>query len=214
MSSPPLPHLLRFPGAVRERRGVVLAALWLVAVAGVEVLQHLTGLPRVEELAASPAALAAGKVWTLATSAFMIAGSPPAQYVATTAVVAAVVALAGARTFWIAAITAHVGATLIAYAGIAVLWVVARPDVDALIAAPDYGISAVWAGGVGALAAVAVSRSGERRRLSVGLALGGLLVFMVLVPVGGELADVEHLLAFALGALVTACGLRPRPAAV
>jgi hypothetical protein len=80
--------------------------------------------------------------------------------------------------------------------------------VAALITDPDYGISCVWAGCLGALASVHARRSATRAR--------GILIFVVLsVPVAAlltsgfvtqagtlDLASVEHALAFALGVAV------------
>jgi hypothetical protein len=195
---------LRRPGA-----GALLAGLWLAAVVVIAILRTATGEPRPGPLACSPAALAAGKVWTLASSALIVDGPPIAQVIITAAVLAAVMSLLGTRAFWWSALTAHIGSTLLAYAGIGLLWLVARHDVRAVVHAPDYGISAIWAGALGALSTWAVTRAAHHRSAARRAVLGSLLVFVVLVPLDGELADVEHLIAYLLGAAVAVPFVRP-----
>ena len=116
----------------------------------------------------------------------------------------------GGRALWGAALAGHLGATIAAYAGIGLLWLVARDSVRGIVHAPDFGISAVWAAALGALVVGAAWRPASHGRL--GLAVGALCLFtlVVLVPLHGELADVEHLLAFLLGGGVAAGVLHSR----
>jgi hypothetical protein len=194
---------LRSPGAL-------LAALWLAAVAAIAVLQAAGHGPSTAALACSPARLAAGHVWTLLSSALVIDGPPVVQIAGTAVVIGAVVYDLGAGALWAAALVGHLGATLAAYAGIGLLWLVARGSVRGIAHAPDFGISAVWAAALGALVVAAAWRPASHPRL--GLALGALCLFtlVVLVPLHGELADVEHLLAFLLGGGVAAGVLHAR----
>jgi hypothetical protein len=199
------------PGARRlTSPAALLAAAWLAAVAVIAALQAAGGGPRTAALACSPARLAAGHVWTLLSSALVIDGPPVIQLAGTAVVIGLVVHDLGARAFWGAALAGHVGATLAAYAGIGLLWLLARGSVESIAHAPDYGISAVWAGALGALAVTSAWRPASHRRLAVALGALALFALVVLVPLHGELADVEHLLAFVLGAGVAAGVLRSR----
>jgi hypothetical protein len=119
----------------------------------------------------------------------------------------ALVGLAGARTFWRAAIAAHVGSTLLAYAVLGALAVAAPSATGDLYRDPDYGVSCIWAGTLGALAVVGARRCVSRAgKLAVVAAVGAPLVVLltsgVVTPIGTlELSTVEHGFAFILGAL-------------
>ena len=53
-----------------------LAVSYLVCVTGLEVTRLASGFPSPRDLAASPAAIAAGKIWLLGTSALLVSGAP------------------------------------------------------------------------------------------------------------------------------------------
>jgi hypothetical protein len=179
-----------------RKAGAALAIVWLVAVAVIAVVK---GPDTVRDLACAPAALWAGKLWTLPSSALIIQGPAIPQLLMTAALAAALVRACGGAVFWLVAAVGHVGATLIAYAGIGLIYLVARSTAEGVVHTHDYGISAVWAAAFGALAVIRMRR-GEHPRLTAAWALAILALFVVLVPLNGELADVEHLLAFVLGA--------------
>ncbi|UGS33951.1 hypothetical protein [Capillimicrobium parvum] len=169
--------------------GVVSVLAYLAAITAIEA----TGRPDWHLLAASPDAVAHGRVWTMLSSGLVVEGLASVQV----AVLAAVLGLAlwrfGALRLWAVAIAAHLGSALLAYAAVGVLWLVDASLVD--VREPDYGISAVMAGELGALAA----GGGRRTALLVGLlALAG---FGIGLADASTLANAEHLLAFAIGAL-------------
>jgi hypothetical protein len=179
-----------------RRAGAALAIVWLVAVAVIAVVK---GPDTVRALACAPAALWAGKLWTLPSSALIIQGPAIPQLLMTAALAVALVRACGGAVFWLVAAVGHVGATLIAYAGIGLIYLVERSTAEGVVHTHDYGISAVWAAAFGALAVIRMRR-GDHPRLTAAWALAILALFVVLVPLNGELADVEHLLAFMLGA--------------
>ena len=184
------------PGALRSA-GAVAALAYAGTVALVEAARP-AGLGS-GDLASSPARLAAGHVWELLTSGLVTTGHPVLQLVAVAPVAALAIAWLGPLAFWRAALAGHVGATLVVYAGVGLLWLLSPADVDPVVRAPDYGISCVWAGALGALVAGSL-------RLSPALwvvILAG-VACVTWLPFWGELAGVEHVVAFALGALVTA----------
>ncbi|HWK27097.1 MAG TPA: hypothetical protein VNS09_11055 [Solirubrobacter sp.] len=186
----------------RRGAGAGFAVAWLAAVVVVSVAQHAFGVLPPERLAATPAAVANGRVWLLATSGFEVAGPPWLELPLAAVLVAAVIAVLGARTFWVAAVAGHVGATLIAYAGVGVLWLLARPRVERVVHQPDYGISAVMAAALGALVGGLLARGRSGWATAGLLAAGAGVLLGVTVSLPPTLADVEHLLAFALGAIV------------
>jgi hypothetical protein len=196
------PDLARMAHA--RKAGAALAAAWLVTVAVIAVVR---GPDTVRDLACAPAALWAGKLWTLPSSALIIQGPAIPQLLMTAGLVAALVRACGGAVFWLVAAVGHVGATLIAYAGIGLIYLVARSTAEGVVHTHDYGISAVWAAAFGALAVIRMRR-GDHPRVTATWALAILGLFVVLVPLDGELADVEHLLAFVLGAGVMAVRAR------
>jgi hypothetical protein len=196
------PHLEAMTNA--RKVGAALAVAWLVAVAAIAAFDDAD---IVRDLACAPAALWAGKLWTLASSALIIQGPAIPQLLMTAALAAALVRACGGAVFWLVAAVGHVGATLIAYAGIGLIYLVARSTAEGVVHTHDYGISAVWAAAFGALA-VTRMRRGDHPRVTATWALAILALFVVLVPIDGELADVEHLLAFVLGAGVMAVRAR------
>lgn len=165
----------------------------------VAVIAVVKGPDTVADLACAPAALWAGQLWTLPSSALIIQGPAVPQLLMTAALAAALVRACGGAVFWLVAVVGHVGATLIAYAGIGLVYLLERSTAEGVVHTHDYGISAVWAAAFGALAVVRMQR-GEHPRVTAAWALAILALFVVLVPLDGELADVEHLLAFMLGA--------------
>jgi hypothetical protein len=204
-------------GPLRARRlrspGALLAGLWLAAVVAISASLGFREGHLTQVLAGSPARLASGDAWTLLTSALVIDGTPVPQILGAAVVIALVVQDYGARVLWGTMLLGHVGATLLAYAGIGLLWLIARDDVRSVVHAPDYGISAIWAAALGAVAVAGARPPSSHPRFGLALAVLCVLVLVVLIPAHGELADVEHLLAFILGAAV---GLahRRRPATV
>jgi hypothetical protein len=188
--------------------GRAAASAWLLAVLVVALLEQRGTLAPASEWASSPAGVAAGRLWPLFTSGFVVAGPVAVQLMLAAVVTWLVVARLGARVFWLAAAAGHFGATLVAYAGIGALWLVRPEDARELVVAPDYGISCVWLANAGALVAAA-SRRGPRPGLA-GAAFAGVMVGLGLAAaLDGDLANVEHLLAFAAGGAVVAV---PKPA--
>jgi hypothetical protein len=185
-----------------RRAGDATVALWLACVAAIAIVRTVDpSQVSVHALACSPGAMAAGRLWTLVTSGVIIAGPPVPQLLMTGIVAVVVVRLAGARTWWLSAVAGHFGATFVAYAGIAAVYIVDRPTAEGVVHAPDYGISAVWAATTGTLL-VLLHRAGVHPRLTAVCTVALLGAFVALVGIDGELADIEHLVAFLFGLAV------------
>ena len=206
-----MPRLSLAPLRVHGRKtvglGGVLAVAYFATVAAIAVARGLGGAPHAGLLASSPAGVVRGELWQLFTSGLVVSGPVGAELPAAAAIAALAVRRLGARTFWFAAALGHVGATLLAYVGVGVVWLAARADVDGVVDAPDYGISCVSLAAVGAL----VGEAMRARRESVGLAAvaAGLVVLAVL-GLGSGLAGIEHVLAFTLGLVAPALARRSR----
>jgi hypothetical protein len=179
---------MRTPPATVTVAGVASVVAYLAAVIVVEV----TGSPDWRSLAASPDAVAHGRLWLLLSSGLVVDGVAWVQVLVLAAVLGLALWRFGAARLWAVALAAHVGSALVAYAGVGVLWLADRSLADAT--EPDYGISVVMAGELGALAV----GGGRRTALLVGLlALAG---FGVGLADASTLANAEHLLGFAIGA--------------
>jgi hypothetical protein len=138
-------------------------------------------------LPASADAVAHGQVWLLLTSGLDAADPFPLAQVAITAAVAGlVIGLAGARTWWRAALTGHVGSAVLAYA------LIAAAGAHAAAAEPDYGVSCVLGASCGALLA---TRGGR---------VVGVLGALALAPLSFSWLGLEHPLSIALGFAATA----------
>lgn len=177
---------------------------FLCTVVVFETLRHVAGISTQAELAASPAAISQGKLWLLVTSALLVNGPSLLELPGLFVAVALLIRRHGAVSFWRVAPVAHVGSTLIAYAGIGLLWLTDRASANGPAHRLDYGISGIWLGVLGALFAgswLAFCRH-ESTSLGwlilgvcLGAAAGGFFFFSLLL-------GTEHLLAFALGAVV------------
>jgi hypothetical protein len=146
-------------------------------------------------LAASPAHLAHGEAWRLLTSALAVEGRLPLVQAALAALAAlAVVRRHGAPAWWGAVLSAHVGSALVTYALIGVFDAFGVETAERVGREPDYGVSVVLTGSLGALFAGALVR---RRRGVAAVAALGLLAF---VPISLDWYGIEHPLGFAFGA--------------
>jgi hypothetical protein len=174
-----------------------LPRAYLAAVLIVAATRALSGRPTTNAFALTPDRLAAGKVWLFPTSAVVVDGAVLPQLAGLVpAVLVAERRLGGGFTGAVMVI-AHVGATLLTYATLAVF----TGDADgAHNRSLDYGISAVWLGVLGALFIDALP--GARRREPRELLVTGVgaVAFITGVSLFPLLAATEHGLAFALGA--------------
>jgi hypothetical protein len=175
--------------------GAASVAAYLLALALIEA----TGSPDWEALASSPDEVVHGKVWLLLASGLVIEGLPWLQLTVVAVVLGAALVRLGAARLWTVALCAHVGATLIAYAGVGVLSLLDRSLASGTLDEPDYGISVVMAGELGALAA------GGGRRMALLVGAAALVGFGIGVADSSALANAEHLLGFGLGALTYVC---------
>jgi hypothetical protein len=123
-------------------------------VLAVLIVTRLTTADRLPltKLSASPRGVEHGRVWTLLSSGMIVEGNLVLSLLGVLALGLAAVAVCGARRFWTAAIAGHVGSAVLVYALLDALARLSPARVgDALLSAPDYGISTLVGGGLGAL---------------------------------------------------------------
>lgn len=184
--------------------GAASVAAYLAAL----VVIHVAGSPDPAQLASTPSGVVDGHVARLLTSGLVIDGLPWVQIVLLAAILVVALRELGVVRLWIVAIAAHVGGTLVAYAGVGALWLADRPLSASTIHERDYGVSVVFAGELGAL----LVHGGRRALLPVGGVAG--VAFAAGLLDGWDLGDAEHLLGFAVGVLTMLVLERRRPRAV
>jgi hypothetical protein len=181
-----------------ERAGASLSGLAVLYFGAVVVLTILerSGDIGVSGLQSSADLVADGEVWRLFTSGLVVDGAAVPQIAVAVAAAAVVIRLAGAALWWYAAIAAHVGSALLTYAIIGVAVALGSGGAEAAADDPDFGISCVLGGTLGALFAI-----GYRRKDTALVAIG-LVGLIVLVPFSFDWYGPEHPLSFFIGAAV------------
>ena len=183
------------------RRAAGVAAL--TAAAGVATLASRSGWIGLSHLAASPNAVAKGKLWLLLTSG-VVADRPWLASLVGFAVVAfAALSVARVRVVVLAALAGQVVATLVVYGFLGLTRAVDHGAFDALMNTPDIGLSAIIAAWIGVCAQTFWRRYHSRRAhiLNVLGCIGCALIGSAFRPNLTAL-DTEPIVAFFLGVLV------------
>jgi hypothetical protein len=193
-----------------------LAAAAATCVAAVVSAANAAGVVSLSSLASSPRAIGEGRVWLLFTSG-LIADRPVApSLVGFWLVCAAALAVCPARVGIRVAVAGHTLSALAVYAVIGAARLSDPGAFASVVALPDFGLSAMIAAWLGAIARV-LWRRFPSRRAHVLVALGSLGCAGIGLAFRGELTflDSEHLVAFAIGVAIVDLGfarglLRPR----
>jgi hypothetical protein len=192
-------------------RATLAVAAFVAGVSALTVLQ-LTGEMSRSALASSPHQIAEGKLWLLITSGLVVQ-APVVLSLASFAVLAfAVLIVCSARVLWYSAVLGHVLSTLALY-GLIGTFRLADPDSFAsLVSRPDYGVSAISAAWLGAIAATAWQRRGNslRERTHIVLSCAAIGAFAWMVKRHLNILDTDHVVAFSIG--VTLASNRARVA--
>jgi hypothetical protein len=160
-------------------------------------------------LAGTPADVADGKVWLLASNAFVADNPVVLSLVAFAGFAAAAGAVCGLRTLWVSAAAGHVGSTILVYLGLAAVGAVRPAAVDRVAHLQDYGVSAIVAAWLGGLALVLWRRHPARRpRLAVVGFCALCLVVGLFADTNPTALDADHVLAFAIGIACAAAAER------
>ena len=178
--------------------GVLLCLV--VAVCAVTAAQraHLLTL---SELAASPHGVAEGRLWQLGTSALVV--QSPLAWSVLGFVTLGLLCLwrCGDRLLWLSGATGHVASTLLAYGLLAAIRLFEPHAFQRTLTAPDYGVSAISAAWLGAVACVLWRARGRSRggKASIAGACIAVAIFAWMLRRGLNILDLEHLAAFGFG---------------
>jgi hypothetical protein len=195
-------------GRLTARVAVICAA---TLVAGVATIANRAGWLGLSHLAASPRAVAEGRVWLLFTSG-VVADQPWLPSLLGFAIVGfAALSLARARVVVVAALAGQVLATLVVYGFLGVADTVDHGAFANLDSQPDIGLSAIIAAWIGVISAMLWRRYRSRRARALNVlgCLGCALIGFAFRPDLNAL-DSEHIVAFALGVAVAAGWPEPR----
>jgi hypothetical protein len=191
----------------------VVRAAWIgaaTAIAGLVTIGTRSGAIELSQLAASPKAIADGRVWLLLTSG-VVADRPWLPSLLGFAIVGfSALSVASGRVVVAAALAGHVVATLLVYGFLGVAEVVDDGAFAALVDRPDIGLSAIIAAWIGVVSQVYWRRRPTRRAhvLNALGCVGCALIGFAFRP-DVTVLDSEHIVAFALGAAAAAL-LRPQ----
>lgn len=191
-------------------RGVA-AVLAAVAVVSLLTALHRVGIIGLSNLAASPRAVADGRLWLLLSSGAIAANPPLWSLLSFCGLAFLTLALCGPEILLLAAFFGQTCSTLLGYSIIGVARLLDPGTFQPLVSAPDYGVSAISAAWLGAVATVAWRRRRESF-IRAGVVLACVMVACVawFVRGGGlDVLDSEHVFAFAIG-VATARAVPPR----
>ncbi len=191
------PRIAAFP------RATVSVAAFTAVVGGVTAA-HAAGVLSIRAVASSPSAVAAGRVWLLVTSGLIVQAPIALSLLAFVGLAALTLVLCGPRRLWTAAALGHIASTLLTYGLIASARQVDADALGGVWRAADYGVSAISAAWLGAVAAAAWDRRGPRLRdrVSVIVSCVAVAIFAWMVRRHLTIVDSEHVFAFAIGVAV------------
>lgn len=188
-----------------------LAASWATAVAAIVTGANRFGELSLSSISASPQAVGDGKVWLLVTSG-LIADRPLVPslagfwFVGFTALL-----LCSGRVVALVAVAGHMLSAVCVYALIGLSRLFDPAAFTSVAQLADYGLSAMIGAWIGAIARVLWSRT-DTRRAHLAIALGSLGCAGIGLALRPDVTalDSEHVVAFAIGAVLADQGVRRR----
>ena len=186
--------------APRPWRGLVPVVVLVAVVSSLTALQRVGAVP-LASFASSPREVADGRVWLLVTNGVVAADPLVWSLLSFCGLAIAMLALCGWRVLWVAALLGQTVSTVLGYSIIGAARLADPGTFQRLVSAPDYGVSAISAAWLGAIAAVAWRTRREslaRAAIVIGCVLAGVLAWFVRGR-GLDVLDSEHFVAFAIG---------------
>jgi hypothetical protein len=173
----------------------------VVLVAAMTAAAH-AGFVSVNTLAASPERFAQGRVWLLVSNGVLVQRPLLLSLISFALLSLFTLYLCGPRIYVASTVVGHVGATLLAYAVVAAAFALDRGAIRSVLNMPDYGVSAIQASWIGAIAATSWRRHGQtlRGRVLIVLACLAVTAFAWMLRSDLTLLDLDHLFAFVIGA--------------
>jgi len=193
----------------RPWRGVTPVLGLVAGVSSLTALQRV-GAVSLASVASSPREVADGRVWLLVTNGVVAADPLLWSLLSFCGLALATLALCGWRVLWVTALLGQIVSTVLGYSIIGVARLADPGTFQRLVSTPDYGVSAISAAWLGAIAAVAWrtrSESLAKAAIVIGCVSAGVLAWFVRGR-GLDVLDSEHFVAFAIGVVVA---IRPHP---
>jgi len=197
--------LLSSSGVPAKGVGPVAVLTLVAVVCSLTALQRVGAIP-LSSLAASPRELADGRVWLLFSSGAIAADPLLWSLFSFCGLALLALRLCGWPILVLAALVGQTVSTLLGYSILGLARLVDSDAFQRLVSAPDYGVSAVSAAWLGAIAAVgwrARGESGIKAAIVVGSVAAGCLAWFVRGG-GLDVLDSEHAFAFAIGVAAVA----------
>jgi hypothetical protein len=187
-----------------------LAVLALVTIVGAITAALNLGAVSLKQIVASPQSIGQGKVWLLVTSGLVVERPIAFSMICFAALAALALGVCGSRVFWVAAAVGHICSTLVVYLALAVYRLSEPGAFHGAVASPDYGISAIAAAWLGAVATIAWRQRGNTPTRKLAIAVSCIAVALFAYTLRGTLnvLDSEHVLAFAIGIGIAGARLR------
>lgn len=190
-------------------RGAALTASSITGVTAAVTIANRLGDVSVSALAASPQAVGEGKVWLVASSALLADRPAVPSLVGFWIVGFAVLLVCSARVVAGVAVGGHVLSALGIYGVIGLARLVDAHAFASLVDLTDYGLSAIIAAWLGAIARLFWSRyPGRAQRGLIVLGSAGCAGIGLLFRPDLTFLDTEHLLAYAVGILIADTAVR------
>jgi hypothetical protein len=181
----------------------VLLGTLMIVVSSVTAAER-SGLIPLSVLASSPHGVAEARLWSLVTSALLVAYPLFWSLVSFALLGAFTLRFCGSRVLLISALAGHIASTLAVYAVLALARTFDPRAFEAVLKAPDYGVSAVSAAWIGALASASWRARNRtlRGKIVTALAVVGAALFGWILRGHVNFLDLEHVVAFGIGAVV------------
>ena len=191
----------------RPSVSAVAFAAFVLVVATLTAAQATGGID-VGAVAASPQRIASGRLWLLITSGLLVQKPFAVSLLSFAALGALTLVVCGWRVLAWAALLGHVSATLIVYGALALVRLASPAAFAGVWSAPDYGVSAIAAAWLGAVACVAWRRRAPTLagKAPVVISCAAIAAFAWTLRGDLNVLDSEHGFAFVIGALVAWAG--------
>jgi len=182
---------------------------FVIAVGGTTVAKS-EGAVSLNALTASPHRIGEGKFWLLITSGLLVERPIALSMLSFVGLAVLTLGVCGHRILWSAAVIGHVASTLLVYVAIGA-YGLGEPDAfQASFTAPDYGVSAITAAWLGAVATIAWRRRARTPATKLAIVVTCVAVALFAWMLRGNLnvLDSEHVVAFVLGIAIASGGIR------
>jgi hypothetical protein len=184
--------------------GVAAGFAAFIGVVAATTVVHAVGLVGLGAVAASPQQIMSGRLWLLITSGLLVQKPLALSLLSLAALGALALVACGWRVVTWAALLGHVCSTVTVYAMLALARIPSPALFAAVWSAPDYGVSAIAAAWLGAVASASWRQRGRSLadKAPVVLSCAAIAAFAWILRRNLNVLDSEHGVAFVLGTAV------------